>query len=149
MAKERKKQNWEKEDKLLDYIAGHKKEILRYLIVVLVGEILRWGLGLLCAILPQLLPFQTAITFILWGLPYFVVCKLWVWEQKNDNGYVWATQSLKFIMTILVVALLTALSQWLMAIAQMNDGIIKLLSNMIWELLYFVAMLKFVLKPAK
>ncbi len=149
MAKERKKQNWEKEDKLLDYIAGHKAEILRYLVVVLVGEVLRWALGLGCALVPVLQPFQTALTFIIWGLPYFLACKLWVWQQRGDGPYEWATQSLKFIMTILAVALLTALAKGLLAAAGMNDSVCRLLSNLLWEALYFVAMLKFVLKPKK
>ncbi|MBQ6947314.1 MAG: hypothetical protein IJN42_04625 [Clostridia bacterium] len=149
MAKNKKKGNWEKEDKLLDYIAGHKKEILRYLVVVLVGEVLRWGLGVLCAVVEPLLPFQTALTFLCWGLPYFIVCKLWVWEQRGDSGYLWAMQSLKFIMTILAVALLTGLSQKLLAGAGLGDSAIRLLSNMLWEILYFVAMLKFVLTPQK
>ena len=149
MAKERKKSNWEKEDKLLDYIAGHKKEILRYLVVVLIGEVLRWSLGILCAVVPALQPFQTARTFLLWGLPYFIACKLWVWGQQGDNGFVWASQSLKFIMTILIVAVINALCRGLMAAMSFNAGISYLLSNIIWELLYFVAMLKVVLKPKK
>ena len=149
MVKERKKANWEKEDKLLDYIAGHKKEILRYLVVVLVGEVLRWGLGILCAVVEVLQPFQTALTFLTWGLPYFIACKLWVWEQKGENGFVWASQSLKFIMTILIVAVINALCQSLMAAMHFNVGITRLLSNIIWELLYFLAMFKFVLKPKK
>ncbi len=146
MTKQEKKKRRDREDRLLDYIAGHKKEILRYLIVVLVGEVLRWALGILCAFVPALQPFQNGLTFLLWGLPFFVACKLWVWQQKGDSGYVWATQSLKFMMTILVVAFIHAMILSLLSALRMNSGVAALLGNLLWELLYFISMLKFVLK---
>ncbi len=144
-----KKAKWEREDRLLDYIAEHKAEILRYLVVVLIGEVLRWGLGILCAVIPRLLPFQSAVTFLCWGLPYFVVCKLWVWKQSGDTSFVWAAQSLKFIMTILAVALLMIPVQLIFELLALPVAASKLLSNIIWEILYFLAMLKFVLKVKK
>lgn len=149
MANKSKKARWEREDKFLDYVAGHKNVILRYLYVVLIGEVLRWALGIICSSIPALFPFQNAITFLCWGLPYFVVCKLWVWEQKGDTYFVWATQSMKFLMTILAVALLLIPVQILLQPLPLPAGVTKLLINIIWEVLYFIAMFKFVLKVKK
>ena len=147
MAGKGKKQSWEREDKLLDYIAGHKSEILRYLVVVLAGEIVRWGIGIVCALVPALLPFQAALTFLLWGLPYFIACKLWVWRQSGDNGYVWATQGMKFLMCIFVIAFINMLLG--MLLSSLGETATRLLTNIVWEILYFLAMLKIVLKTKK
>ena len=140
----------EKEDRLLDYIAAHQKEITRYLIVVLVGEVWQWFLsGFLYNLLPVLKPFQSACSFLLWGLPYFIVCKLWVWKQKNDDRFIWMMQGMKFVMCVIVIGLLRSVLIGVLGLLTSRPAVINMITISSCEILYFIAMLKIVLKPPK
>ena len=145
-----KNTGWEREDRLLDYIASHKQEILRYLIVVLIGELWRWTLdNIIYNLSDFLLTYRSGFTFLLWALPYFVACKLWVWKQK-DNGYVWGVQGIKFIMAILLIALINVLCSIVMKnLLMLNTSMMALFGHTIEEILYFIAMYYFILQPHK
>lgn len=144
------KSNWGREDRMLDYIAAHRAEITRYLIVVLVGEVWRWVLdNIIYNLHPLLLTFRTAGTFLLWALPYFVLCKLWVWKQKRDNGYVWCMQGMKFMMAILIIALISAAGHFVMDLMMLGKNAQILCGHMLEEILYFIAMFKFIIRPEK
>ena len=146
---QKKKQNWEREDRLLDYIASHKAEITRYLIVVLIGELWRWILdNIIYNLSPVFLSFRSGFTFLLWAVPFFFACKLWVWKQRGDDGYTWGIQGMKFIMSIIIIAVINALcgflmQEWLL----LGDKMTVLLGHLIEEILYFVAMFKFIIRP--
>lgn len=148
MAKKNKKTNWQREDKLLDYIVTHKTEITRYLVVVLVGELWRWTLdNIIYNLVPFMKTFSNGFTFFLWALPYFVVCKLWVWKQRDD-GYTWGMQGLKFLMSIFVIMIANSLVGVLFnSILMLGTALSVSLSHLIEEILYFLAMFYFVLKP--
>ena len=145
-----KKGRWEREDKLLDYIAAHQKEITRYLIVVLIGEVWQWLLGrVIYPLVPPMQTYSTAFTFLLWALPYFLACKLWVWQQTGDDRFVWMMQGMKFIMSIIVIALLRGVLFSLLKGLSDRPTFVNMLGILFSEALYFIAMLKVVLKPVK
>ena len=148
MAKKKQKANWEREDKLLDYIVTHKSEITRYLVVVLVSELWRWTLdNVIYNIFTFMADFRSGFTYFFWALPYFVVCKLWVWKQRDD-GYAWGMQGLKFIMSIFVITIVNALVGALLTdILMLNAALTTSLKHLAEEILYFLAMYYFVLKP--
>ncbi len=138
----------QKEDRFLDYIATHKAEITRYLFVVLAGEILLWALGaFLFTPYPSVRPFANLIEFILWALPYFILCKLWVWRQKGDGPYVWMAQGLKFVMCIIVVGILCAAVTGLLSRFTGRAGLSAWLTTLLREILYFFAMMKLIIRP--
>lgn len=147
----RKKQSWEREDRTLDYIASHKGEITRYLIVVLVSEVWRWVLdNVIYNLSPLLQNYENVLTFSLWALPYFIVCKLWVWKQKGDDGYTWGIQGMKFVMTIIIIAVINALCGFVMKeLMMLGKNMIILFGHLIEEILYFFAMFKFIIQPEK
>ena len=145
----KKKRSWEREDKLLDYVASHKAEITRYLIVVLIGELWRWTLAnVIYNLSPVFQTFQSGFTFLFWAVPFFFACKLWVWRQGDDDGYHWGIQGMKFIMAILIIAVLNALCAYVMRdLMLLGSGMITLFGHLIEEILYFIAMFKFIIKP--
>ena len=147
----KKAQNWDREDKLLDYIASHKSEITRYLIVVLVSELWRWILAnVIYNLSPVFLAYQSGFTFLFWAEPYFFVCKLWVWKQKGDDGYTWGIQGMKFIMCIIVIALINALCGYVMQeLLLLGENMQTMCGHLIEEILYFTAMFKFIIQPEK
>ncbi len=147
----KKRQSWEREDRLLDYIASHKGEITRYLIVVLISELWRWTLGnIIYNLAPFFQTFQSGFTFLLWAVPYFFVCKLWVWKQRGDDSYTWAIQGMKFIMSIIVIAVINALCGYVMKDLLLIEGsLLTLLAHLIEEILYFIAMFKIIIQPEK
>lgn len=150
MAKKGHKGKWQREDRLLDYIASHQAEITRYLVVVLISELWRWVMdNLLYGFVPFLLPFRTGCTFLLWALPYFFVCKLWVWKQKEDSGYVWCIQGMKFIMAIIIIGIVGNVTHYVMGLMHLGTSVQALFGHLIEELLYFIAMFKFILRPGK
>ncbi len=148
--KQKNKSNWQREDRLLDYIASHRAEITRYLIVVLVGEVWRWVLdNIIYNLHPVLQTFRTPCTFLLWALPYFLICKLWVWKQKGDNGYVWCIQGMKFMMAIIVIAVISAAGHFVMNLMNLGTSAQILSGHLLEEILYFIAMFKFIIRPEK
>ncbi|MBR5782787.1 MAG: hypothetical protein IKY33_01010 [Clostridia bacterium] len=151
MAKRQKKQKWEREDRLLDYITTHKAEITRYLVVVLIGELWRWVLdNIIYNLFPFMLTYRSGFTFILWALPYFLACKLWVWRQTEDDSFTWGTQGLKFIMSILVIAVINIGVNILMSdILLLNSSLAALFGHLAEEILYFIAMYYVILQPHK
>jgi len=148
--KQKKKANWEREDKLIDYIVTHKAELTRYLIVVLVGEIWRWVLdNIIYNLIPFMQTYRSGCTFFLWALPFFAVCKLWVWRQTKDDGYVWGTQGLKFIMAILIIALINVGVHFILELMMLGASLTVSISHLVEEILYFIALYYFILKPHK
>lgn len=148
---QKKKQNWEREDRTLDYVASHKAEITRYLIVVLASELWKWVLYNIIYNLSSVFgTFESGFTFLFWAVPYFFACKLWVWKQKGDDGYTWGIQGMKFIMAILIIAVINALCGYVMReLLLLGTGMITLLGHLIEEILYFIAMFKFIIRPEK
>ena len=140
--------NWQREDKLLDYIASHQAEITRYLVVVLVSELWRWTLdNVIYNLLPVLQIFRTGCTFLLWALPYFLVCKLWVWKQKGDSGYNWCVQGMKFIMAIIIIGILGGVLDSVMNLMNLGTSVQAICGHLVEEILYFIAMFKFIIRP--
>lgn len=138
----------QREDRLLDYIATHQKEIMRYLTVVLIGEIWQWVLAtFIYNLVPFFKAYQSAFSFLFWALPYFVVCKLWVWRQRGDDKYTWMMQSMKFIMCGIVIGLIRLIVVDLLGLMVGSAAVLNMLTVLCSEVLYFLAMYKIVLKP--
>lgn len=138
----------EKEDRFLDYVATHKAEITRYLIVALAGEILLWAIARFAfPLYPPLERFIIGIEFLCWGLPYFALCKLWVWRQKGDGPYVLAMQGLKFVMCFIVIFFICLLTYNFLCSFTDRATLSTWLMKLLREILYFFAMMKIVIRP--
>jgi len=146
----KKKQSWEREDRTLDYVASHKAEITRYLVVVLISELWKWVLyNIIYSLSPVFGTFESGFTFLFWAVPYFFACKLWVWKQKGDDGYVWGIQGMKFIMAILIIALINVGVHFILELMMLGASLTVSISHLVEEILYFIALYYFILKPHK
>lgn len=146
----KRKSNWEREDKLLDFIATHRDVILRYLILVMVSELWQWLLSALVFPLSEFLTaYRAGFQFLLWAVPFFLICKLWVLKQTGDDSYTWMMQGMKYIMCVILITLICSVAASLLFAGTENGTLINLLVKMLSEILYFVAMFKIVLTHRK